>query len=251
MEIEASESALIPAPNVLLPCASDEADRRLTQLQPNFPARLSEVQANLSRRREYLVFKRQMDFWLALGALLALLPILLLVFLLLRLSSRGPAIFRQTRVGLRQKPFVMYKFRTMRVGPEPVLSGLQRESAGRGVLVKGRKDPRVTALGRILRVTSLDELPQLINVLKGDMSLVGPRPLLPFMLAPYPEFSAIRSLVRPGITGLWQLRDRANNTNATAMMAHDLEYVQRLGLGLDLAILLRTPWAVASRQGAC
>ncbi len=251
MEIEASNPAQISAPAMPLYCTSDEANRRLTHPLLNSPARFTEVRTQLRKRRTYLVLKRQMDFWLALGALLTLLPVILMVFLLLRLSSKGPAFFRQTRVGLQQKPFVMYKFRTMRVGPEPFVTEAQREAARSGILVKGGKDPRVTALGRILRVTSLDELPQLINVLTGDMSLVGPRPLLPFMLAPHPEFTAIRSLVRPGITGLWQLRDRANNTSAAAMMPHDLEYVQHISLGLDLAVLLRTPWAVASRKGAC
>ena len=97
----------------------------------------------------------------------------------------------------------------------------------------------------------MDELPQLFNVLKGEMSLVGPRPLLPFMLAAHADFSRARALVRPGLTGLWQVRDRQNNTSALAMMPHDLEYVRRFSVGLDLAILLRTFRAVISRKGAC
>jgi len=138
----------------------------------------------------------------------------------------------------------------MRVEPDAPWTAAQQAAASSGVLVKARHDPRVTRLGRILRSTSLDELPQLFNVLRGDMSLVGPRPLVPFMLAPYPALREVRSLVRPGMTGLWQIRDRQHNTTASAMMRHDLEYVRRFSLGLDLAILLRTPLVVASRQGA-
>jgi len=143
----------------------------------------------------------------------------------------------------------MYKFRTMRVQAASAV-GHQTDTATKGLLVKGRNDPRVTPLGRFLRSTSLDELPQLFNVLKGDMSLVGPRPLIPFMLAGHPEFAKARALVRPGITGLWQVCERENNTNAAAMMPYDLEYIQRFSLWSDLAILLRTPFVVFSGKGA-
>jgi lipopolysaccharide/colanic/teichoic acid biosynthesis glycosyltransferase len=146
----------------------------------------------------------------------------------------------------------MYKFRTMRIASKHrPYADTEAAAAREGVLLKSKSDLRVTPLGRILRSTSLDELPQLFNVLKGDMSLVGPRPLLAFMLAPCPEFSRVRSLMRPGITGLWQIRDRENNTTANAMMSHDLEYVRRFSLALDLSILIKTPLVVISRRGAC
>jgi lipopolysaccharide/colanic/teichoic acid biosynthesis glycosyltransferase len=205
---------------------------------------------SLRQKRVQLLVKRLLDAGGALAALVALAPLCLLAALLIRITSRGPVIFRHQRVGYLQKTFVLYKFRTMRVEPDAPWTVAQQAAASSGVLVKARHDPRVTRLGRILRSTSVDELPQLFNVLKGDMSLVGPRPLVPFMLAPYPVLREVRSLVRPGMTGLWQIRDRQHNTTASAMMRHDLEYVQRFSLGLDLAILVRTPLVVASRQGA-
>jgi lipopolysaccharide/colanic/teichoic acid biosynthesis glycosyltransferase len=119
-----------------------------------------------------------------------------------------------------------------------------------GPVFKVESDPRVTKFGGWLRRTSLDELPQLLNVLRGDMSLIGPRPLLAFMLAPHGREAEARALVRPGLTGLWQIRDRPNNLSAAAMMPHDLEYIGHFSLALDLKILLRTPAAVLSARGA-
>ena len=123
-------------------------------------------------------------------------------------------------------------------------------SADRGILHKVKRDLRVTPIGALLRRTSIDELPQLFNVLRGEMSLVGPRPLTPFMLKHLPEFAEVRGLVRPGITGLWQIRDREHNTSAEFMIEHDLEYVARCGLRLDAVILVRTPFVVLGGKGA-
>jgi len=119
-----------------------------------------------------------------------------------------------------------------------------------GTLLKMRHDPRVTPIGRWLRKTSVDELPQLWNVLCGEMSLVGPRPLIPFMLEGDQEFRQVRASVRPGLTGLWQIRDRVNNTSAAVMRPHDLEYIERFSLRLDFLILLRTIPAVLAGKGA-
>ena len=138
----------------------------------------------------------------------------------------------------------------MRVQAVAAAAEAQKEVERAGLLVKGKDDHRVTPLGRFLRSTSLDELPQLFNVLKGDMSFVGPRPLIPFMLAGHPEFAKTRALVRPGITGLWQVHERENNTTAKAMMPYDLEYIRRFSLWSDLAILVRTPFVVVSGNGA-
>ncbi|MFO1476868.1 MAG: sugar transferase [Verrucomicrobiota bacterium] len=145
----------------------------------------------------------------------------------------------------------MFKFRSMRIDTDPKLAQLQRRAAESGVLVKHVRDPRVTPIGRVLRSTSIDELPQLMNVLRGEMSLVGPRPLLPFMLAPFPAFARARAIVRPGLTGLWQIRERHNNTSALCMLPHDLEYIRRFSLWRDLVILCRTPWVVITQKGAC
>jgi exopolysaccharide production protein ExoY len=206
---------------------------------------------SLRQKRLQFVLKRLLDAGVASVALLALAPVFLLVSVLVRISSPGPVIFRQFRIGLFGRPFVLFKFRTMRVEPDPISTAAQEAAALRGVLLKTERDPRVTRLGQILRSTSMDELPQLFNVFKGDMSLVGPRPLLAMMLEPYLEFSQVRCLVPPGLTGLWQIRERGNNTTALAMQPHDLEYIRRFSLALDLVILLRTPLAVASRRGAC
>jgi N-acetylglucosaminyldiphosphoundecaprenol N-acetyl-beta-D-mannosaminyltransferase len=209
------------------------------------------LEQSLAGRRVQLWLKRMIDVVGATTALLLLTPAFLLTALLIRCTSPGPVIFRQGRVGFRGREFTLYKFRSMRVENDPALIRTQQVAASKGILVKGQDDPRVTAIGGILRATSFDELPQLINVLKGDMSLVGPRPLVPFMLGPYPEFACARALMRPGLTGLWQVRGRENNTSAASMMTHDLDYIRRFNLTSDFAILLDTVRAVISRKGAC
>ena len=200
--------------------------------------------------RWQVMLKRVFDFVVALALLALLPPVFAVVALAIKLSSAGPVIFRQEREGLGGKRFYLFKFRSMKTGSVTELETQQAALVVRGTLVKMPGDPRVTAVGRWLRRTSVDELPQLWNVLCGDMSLVGPRPLIPFMLDSYPEFRRARALVRPGITGLWQLRDRSNNTTAAAMLPHDLEYLAGFGLKQDLAILLRTIPAVLKRRGA-
>jgi exopolysaccharide production protein ExoY len=209
------------------------------------------LEQNLEGKHIQLWLKRAVDLAGATIALLLLAPAFLLIALLIRLTSPGPAIFQQTRVGLRGREFTFYKFRSMQIEDDPARVRAREAASAKGILVKGQDDPRVTAIGRILRATSFDELPQLINVLKGDMSLVGPRPLVPFMLGPYPEFACARALIRPGLTGLWQVRERENNTSAAAMMTHDLEYIRQFSLTCDFAILLDTVQAVISRKGAC
>lgn len=208
------------------------------------------LERSLSGKPVQLFIKRGFDIGIASLALIALAPLLALLWLLVRLSSPGPAIFRQTRVGFREAPFTMYKFRTMVAQPRQSVLDAQATAARNGILLKGKDDARVTPLGRWLRSTSLDELPQLFNVFKGDMSLVGPRPLLPFMLEPLPEFRRVRCLLRPGITGLWQISERHNNTSAAAMLPYDLEYVRRFSLLTDLRIIFRTPVAVLAGRGA-
>jgi lipopolysaccharide/colanic/teichoic acid biosynthesis glycosyltransferase len=211
---------------------------------PNLPR-------SVERRRVQLSVKRAFDSIAAALALLMLAPLLAITALAIVVSAPGPVFFRQAREGYRGQRFVMWKFRSMRVVHDSGIVAEQRTAAAEGRLIKLQKDPRVTAVGRFIRATSIDELPQLFNVLKGDMSLVGPRPLVPFMLEPYPEFREVRALMRPGITGLWQIRDRENNTSALSMMPHDLEYISTFRLALDAAILIRTVRAVVSRKGAC
>jgi len=194
--------------------------------------------------------KRTLDVSVAGAALVALCPLLLLLACLIRLDSPGPVFFRQTRSGYRGVPFHIYKLRSMRAGRDPEFAEAQAEAARQGLLLKAGNDPRITRIGRFLRATSLDEVPQLWNVVMGQMSLVGPRPLMEFMLEPHPEFRRLRAQVRPGLTGLWQVRARADNHSAQAMMPHDLEYLQQFSLWLDLKIALKTIPAVCCRHGA-
>jgi exopolysaccharide production protein ExoY len=209
------------------------------------------LEDSLRQKQIQLILKRWFDAGGAGLCLILLAPLLLAIGILVRSTSKGPALFMHSRVGLHGKLFTMYKFRSMQIQADPGVASAQEAAAKMGILVKGKNDARVTQIGRFLRSTSLDELPQLFNVLKGEMSFVGPRPLLPFMLAGLPEFAAARCLVRPGITGLWQVSERENNTSAHAMMSYDLDYLRRFNLCADLQILLRTPFIVVTGQGAC
>ncbi len=186
------------------------------------------------------------------GVLLVLVsPILLAAALMVRVTSRGPALFWQDRYGRHEELFRVVKLRTMVVDQGKVIDLVRVEELERvGVLAKSDDDPRVTAVGKFLRRSSIDELPQLWNVLRGDMSLVGPRPLLPFMLEPYPELRRVRCAVRPGVTGLWQVSKRDDNTSALSMADEDLAYIENRSVGNDISIMLRTIPAILRGSGA-
>ncbi|HVR70443.1 MAG TPA: sugar transferase [Vicinamibacteria bacterium] len=199
--------------------------------------------------RSALHAKRVADLVAAAGLLLLAAPVLAATALLVKLTSRGPVLFVQKRVGLRCREFPMYKFRTMRQGAEREQDRLARAQAGRTFL-KIERDPRVTAVGGFLRRYSLDELPQLVNVLRGDMSLVGPRPVLPCDFDKFPKLDQLRRFsMPPGVTGLWQVSGRSACTDEQRI-ALDLTYVDRWSLGLDLSILARTVPVVLSGRGA-
>ena len=185
----------------------------------------------------------------ALVALLILAPLLLLLALLVRSTSEGPAFFRQTRIGMDGRPFTMFKFRTMGLDAEQRRVDVLVQSHADGVLFKIRNDPRVTRVGRVLRTYSLDELPQLINVVRGEMALVGPRPPLVEEVAQYEPDERRRLAVRPGITGLWQVSGRSDLSWQETVRL-DLRYVDNWSLALDLLILCRTVRAVLGHNGA-
>jgi lipopolysaccharide/colanic/teichoic acid biosynthesis glycosyltransferase len=192
--------------------------------------------------------KRAVDIAGAALLLAALLPLMLAVTLVVAVSSPGPPLFRQRRAGRAGREFGMWKFRTMVVEAErlrPLLIGDSRDADWLDL----ERDPRVTRTGRVLRRTSLDELPQLLNVLLGDMSLVGPRPLPLEEHARIPEWAAARTDVRPGITGLWQVRGRAA-LGFVDMLHLDCEYAREATLWVDLKILVRTVRAVVAAMGA-
>ena len=196
------------------------------------------------------VIKNVFDRSSALTALLLLSPLMVGVALMIRLTSRGPALFRQTRVGSQGKLFTIYKFRSMYSDAEERLNSLQALNERReGLLFKIKNDPRITPIGRILRRYSIDELPQLINVLKGDMSLVGPRPPLPVEVAQYSDDVRRRLLVRPGVTGLWQVSGRSDLEWVESVRL-DLRYVENWSLIYDFEILWKTFYAVLRGAGA-
>jgi exopolysaccharide biosynthesis polyprenyl glycosylphosphotransferase len=177
------------------------------------------------------------------------LPVMAFVGLLVRVTSKGPALFRQERVGKGGKPFLMYKFRSMVVGAEELHEELVEKSGADTVLFKLREDPRVTRVGRVLRRWALDELPQLWNVVRGDMSLVGPRPALPGETARYSNRLRTRLQVKPGLTGLWQVNGRHELPFAD-YIRYDLFYVENWSLGLDLYVIGKTVPALLGRRGS-
>ncbi len=197
----------------------------------------------------WLTGKRLFDLCTTLFALLALWPLIALVALAVRLTSPGPAFFVQTRIGRDGTRFGMVKFRSMYADAEVRRAALEAASDRDGLCFKMKDDPRITPLGRVLRRSSLDELPQLFNVLWGDMSLVGPRPALPQEVAAYPPQAMGRLAVLPGITGVWQVSGRAE-VSFDAMVAMDLAYAQAHSVAGDLAILARTVGVVVTGRGA-
>jgi exopolysaccharide biosynthesis polyprenyl glycosylphosphotransferase len=196
------------------------------------------------------VAKGLFDRGIALATLILLSPLLLTFVVAVRLDSPGPALFRQERVGRGGRTFWMLKFRSMRVDAERELDDVQSHNVhDKGPLFKAPDDPRITRVGRVLRRASLDELPQLWNVLRGQMSLVGPRPPLPGEVAQYAHDVYRRLLVKPGLTGLWQVSGRSDLTWDESVRL-DLYYVENWSLFLDVSILMRTFRAVVAARGA-
>ncbi len=181
--------------------------------------------------------------------LIALSPVLVFVGLMVRRDSPGPALFRQTRVGFEGKHFELYKFRTMVVDAEARLAELKTSNEAAGPMFKMSTDPRTTRVGRILRTTSFDELPQLFNVIRGEMSLIGPRPGLPVEIAAYDEWVHRRLRAKPGMTGAWQVGGRST-LNWSESVRLDIDYVDNATLRDDLRIAVKTVRVVVSREGA-
>jgi exopolysaccharide biosynthesis polyprenyl glycosylphosphotransferase len=195
------------------------------------------------------LLKSVLDRFGAAAGLLLLSPLFLGIVLAIRFGSRGPAFYRQCRIGRDGVPFVMWKFRTMVVDAEARKAELTAANEHDGLMFKMRRDPRVTRVGRLLRRTSLDELPQLFNVLTGDMSLVGPRPPLPDEVARYDEVELRRLTVRPGMTGLWQISGRSDlSWDETIQL--DLQYVDNWSFTSDVDVMGRTLRAVVDGRGA-
>ncbi|EWM66907.1 bacterial sugar transferase [Micromonospora sp. M42] len=195
------------------------------------------------------VLKTVLDRVLAVLGIAVVSPLLFGIALAVKLTSRGPVFYRSERVGQNGVPFMMWKFRSMKVGADAMKAELAGENENDGAMFKMRRDPRVTRVGRLLRRTSLDELPQLLNVVSGQMSLVGPPPPLPDEVATYSETERRRLAVRPGMTGLWQISGRSDLSWDEAVRL-DLYYVDNWSLAYDLSILWRTVGVVLARKGA-
>jgi lipopolysaccharide/colanic/teichoic acid biosynthesis glycosyltransferase len=219
-----------------------------------------EEQSGSGHRSILLLAYRFLDIVLASLGLIVCLPLIVLTCIAIRLEGGGPAIFRQRRLGRGKRVFTVHKFRTMGQQADPkihreyvhkLIAGTESTHAGDDGrdLYKLAADDRVTRLGRFLRKTSLDELPQLYDVLIGHMSLVGPRPVIPYEAELYPASYDRRFEVKPGLTGLWQVNGR-NERTYREMVALDIAWVERRSLWLYLAILARTPWVLLLRRGA-
>jgi len=195
------------------------------------------------------MLKRVFDLLFGLVALILTLPVMVLLILIVYLEDGSPVIFRQKRVGRYEQLFEMFKIRTMVKDAEQIQSRMEKRDVDGNLIHKTKDDPRITRVGRLLRRFSLDELPQLFNVLGGTMSLVGPRPELPYLAEKYEPWQRKRFDVLPGITGWWQVNSRSDKP----MHLHiedDLYYIQNYSIWLDLQIILRTIWVVLTGKGA-
>jgi lipopolysaccharide/colanic/teichoic acid biosynthesis glycosyltransferase len=202
------------------------------------------------KNRTSRALKRLLDFSGAAAGSVALAPLMALTAAAIRLESRGPALFRQTRVGENGEHFTCLKFRSMHVDAEARLAALRAANdRNDGVTFKIKNDPRITRVGRFIRKFSIDELPQLWNVVAGEMSLVGPRPALPQEVAKYNALDLRRLDGKPGLTGPWQVGGRAD-ISFQDMVLMDVEYLKTRSLWTDLRLILATPWAVIRAKGA-
>lgn len=187
----------------------------------------------------YIITKRLLDIVCSFMGLLFLSPIFLIVAIAIKIESKGPIIFKQERVGKNGKHFYMYKFRSMVINAEELKAKLEKQNEMSGPMFKIKKDPRVTKVGRFIRKTSIDELPQLVNILRGEMSIVGPRPSLPKEVAQFDDWMMKRLDVEPGLTCFWQVSGR-NNIGFKEWMQMDVYYAENRNLKMDIKLILKT-----------
>lgn len=221
--------------------------KRYLQGNVSFLARAARQTANTATSAS--VANRTLDITFSLGALVMLAPLLLLTALAIKVESKGPALFTQTRIGKNGRPFTMFKFRSMVADAEALRGTVLAQSDREGICFKSKSDPRITRIGRFIRRASIDELPQIINVLRGQMSIVGPRPALPSEVDAYPEHAFGRLAVKPGLTGVWQVSGRAD-VGFEQMVEMDLAYANSRSILLDLILIAMTFRAVLTGRGA-
>lgn len=193
----------------------------------------------IKSRFMYHSIKQVFDFIAAICGVIILSPVMLVIAIFIKAEDHGPVFYKQVRVGKNGKKFKMYKFRSMFVNADKMLSKLKEQNGVEGPMFKMKDDPRITKVGHFIRKHSLDELPQFLNVIKGDMSLVGPRPPLPLEVAKYSDYDKQRLLVTPGCTGLWQATER-NDVGFSEMVQLDIEYIKKANFLFDLWIIWKT-----------
>ena len=210
---------------------------------------MNNTNENKQNEKSYLFLKRVIDIVLSIIGLIVLSPILLITVILIKVESKGPAIFKQKRVGKDGKLFDIYKFRSMVINAEELKKSLEVNNEMSGPMFKIKEDPRITKVGRIIRRTSIDELPQLVNVLKGEMSLVGPRPSLPNEVEKFEDWMKTRLRVKPGITCYWQVMGR-NSIPFREWMKLDIKYVNERSTFLDLKLIFKTAFVLFGDESA-
>ena len=197
----------------------------------------------------YKLIKRVMDVLLSAAALVVLSPVFLITAVAIKCEDNGPVFFAQQRAGKDMKPFYMYKFRSMYVNADEKFNEMMKNNEQTGHAFKIKKDPRITKVGKVIRRYSIDELPQLINIIKGDMSIVGPRPILTFQMEACSQYERQRLVVQPGLTCYWQIGGRADVT-WEEWVELDLDYIEDMGIWTDLKMIVKTVPAVFSGDGA-
>ena len=204
---------------------------------------------NIANQNRYEKIKRFFDICLSSAALVVLSPLLLVIAILIYLEDKGPVIYSQTRIGKDGRAFKLYKFRSMCVDADEKLKDLQKLNERDGPVFKIKNDPRVTKIGKFIRKTCIDELPQLVNIIKGDMSIVGPRPPLPNEVEQYNSYQKQRLLVVPGLTCYWQIQ-KGEETTFDEWVELDLKYIKERSILLDFRLILLTFKVILSGKGA-
>lgn len=211
---------------------------------------MEDLELNRSNNRVlYEITKRIIDIILSLVGVIVLTPVIIIIALLIRLESKGPVVFSQRRIGQNGKEFNMYKLRSMVVDAEKLQKKLSTENELSGPMFKIKNDPRITKVGKFIRKTSIDELPQLINVLRGEMSLVGPRPSLPKEVKQFDKWMMRRLEVKPGLTCIWQVSGR-NRIDFEDWMKLDIKYIEERSLGLDMKLIFKTLFVLFGDENA-
>lgn len=210
---------------------------------------ISDIKISVENKKIQFAIKRIFDLIVSIFLLILLSPLFLIIIIWIKNDSQGEAVFKQTRIGVNGEPFIIYKFRTMIKNADKLFNKRVEKDNLEGFVFQDKDDPRITSSGKFLRKTSLDELPQLINIIKGEMSLIGPRPEIEDIVKLYSDHDKIRLFVKPGVSGLAQVNGRGD-LELGETLRYDIEYVKNFSLWLDFKILLKTFKVVFLREGA-